>query len=104
MEWQFDLLDLLEKFLRVNLVDELCILILAILHLQSKDGQHEEFLLRVSSQVDITWCLSLWSLRHCFCWSITSTLLLDEFDINFCHIVLAILRSITIISADWRVV
>ena len=59
MEWKFDLLDLLEELGRVNLVDELSLLVISILHLEGKNGKHKELLFRVSSQVD--WLLLLLS-------------------------------------------
>lgn len=52
MEWQLDLLNLLEELDRVNLVNELSLLVISILHLEGKNGEHKELLFWVSSQVD----------------------------------------------------
>ena len=55
MEWNLDLLDLLVHLLCINLVNELSLLVLSVLHLQGKNCKHEELLLWVSAQINIVY-------------------------------------------------
>ena len=104
MEWQLDLLDLLEELLRVDLVDELALLVLGVLHLQSKDRQHEELLLWVPSQGNIvhhTRRLLHGLLFNAHWWQVSPALLLNKLDVDLGHII-AVLGSVPVVSADWR--
>ena len=105
MEWNLDLLDLLVHLLCIDLVNELSLLVLRVLHLQCKNCKHEELLLWVSAQVNIVdssefllSCLGIWLFNF---W-----LLLNKLNIDFFKLI-AVLGAVAVVSAEnsgWRLI